>query len=303
MENIIISKVCGLCAGCNHAINTAKQKVADCSKVVLFKEIVHNPHVNDSLQRIGVEIIDDLSLANNKTHVVIRAHGEPPKTYEYLNKNNIKFSDCTCVNVSKIHDAVQKYSEDGYKVILIGKYGKTNGKSHPETTGTIGWCKTEPILIEDIEDTKKVNDSLSQKFYIACQTTFNETLADEIIAEIQKICAFSSKELIVNKSICNAQKTINKYSVEMTKEVDAVIVVGGKNSSNTRELFNNVKQYKPSIFIEEITDWQTELENIGFEFKFDTKIGLTAGASTPKEELLELKQLILNKQMELKNEN
>ena len=82
-----------------------------------------------------------------------------------------------------------------------------------------------------------------------------------------------------------------------------MIVVGGKNSSNSLELFNNVKQYKPSIFIEDINDWLNELNTIGFELKSNTKVGLTAGASTPKEELSQLKALIFNKQMELKNEN
>ena len=303
MENVVISKVCGICAGCNNAITTAKQKFADGNNVVLYKEIVHNPHVNSSFEQMGINIIDDLADASSKTHVIIRAHGEPPETYDYLNKNNIPYSNCTCINVTKIHEAVAKYSEAGYKIILIGKYGKNGGKMHPETFGTIGWCKTEPILVEDIEDVSKITMSPDKKLYIVCQTTFNESHADEIIKEIQKVCKTLNAELLVNKTICGAQKTINKYSVEMAKTVDAVIVVGGKNSSNSRELFNNVKQYKPAIFIEEITDWLKELENIGFDFKFDTKVGLTAGASTPKEELTHLKQLIENKQMELKNEN
>ena len=301
MENIVISKVCGICAGCNNAITTAKQKFADGNKVVLYKEIVHNPHVNGSFEKMGIEIIDDLSKATPDTHVIIRAHGEPPETYNYLNENNISYSNCTCINVTKIHEAVKKYSEDGYEIILISKYGKNNGKMHPETFGTIGWCKNPPILIEDIEDVSKINSSQSQKFYVVCQTTFNESYADEIIAKIQKVC--EGKELIVNKSICSAQKTINKYSVELANNVDVMIVVGGKNSSNTKELFNNVKQYKPAIFIEEIDDWFEALKSIGFGFGFDTKVGLTAGASTPKEELFELKQLIENKQKELKNEN
>ena len=302
MENIIISNVCGICAGCNNAITTAKQKFAEGNKVVLFKEIVHNPHVNKSFVDMGIDITDNLSTVSSENHIIIRAHGEPPETYDYLKRNNIAYSDCTCPNVAKIHTLANQYANNGFKIILIGKYGKNNGKMHPETLGTIGWCN-DPILIEDLEDTEKVSLSTAEKFYIVCQTTFNESKVDLIIEKITEICKTASKQLVINKSICGAQKSINKHSVELAKNVDVMIIVGGKNSSNSLELFNNIKQYKPSIFIEEISDWFNELEKIGFDFKFDTKVGLTAGASTPKEELTELKELILIKQMELKNEN
>lgn len=303
MDNVIISKVCGLCAGCNNAITTAKQKYNSGKNVVLFKEIVHNPHVNKMFEDMGITIVDNLEQITPYNHVIIRAHGEPPETYDYLTQNNIEFSDCTCVNVAKIHEMVTKYSNDGFGIIILGKYGKSNGKMHPETKGTIGWCKTEPILIEDAEDVEKIKTSTAEKFYLVCQTTFNEEKANAIIQEISDVCKLLNKELITNKSICGAQKNINKYSVEVSTEVDLMIVVGGKNSSNSRELFNNLKQYKPSIFIEEVEDWFEELKTINFEFTTETKVGLTAGASTPKEELFELKQLIENKQMELRNEN
>lgn len=303
MDNVIISKVCGLCAGCNNAITTAKQNFNDGKDVVLFKEIVHNPHVNKMFEDMGIAVVDDLAQIKPTNHVIVRAHGEPPETYEFLKQNNIEFSDCTCINVAKIHDMVKNHSDDGFEIIILGKYGKADGKMHPETKGTIGWCKTEPILIEDFEDIEKVKNSAAEKFYLVCQTTFSESKADLIIKEISDVCKSVEKELVSNKSICSAQKTINKYSVEIAAEVDLMIVVGGKNSSNSRELFNNIKQFKPSIFIEEVTDWFKELETINFEFSASTKVGLTAGASTPKEELFELKQLIENKQLELRNEN
>ena len=135
------------------------------------------------------------------------------------------------------------------------------------------------------------------------QTTFNEEKADKIIEQISTICKANNNELIINKSICSAQKNINLYSVKLAEVCDIIIVVGGKNSSNSIELFNNVKNYTNAIFIEEIGDWFSEITANGFEFNKNTKVGLTAGASTPKEELYELKTLIENKQMELQNEN
>lgn len=299
MEKVKIAEVCGLCAGCQNAIRTAEQKITTSEQVVLFKEIVHNPHVNDYLINLGIKTIDNLNELSPDYHVILRAHGEPIETYDYLNSNGISFSDCTCVNVKKIHELVSNYSNMGYTIIIIGKYGKTNGKPHPETTGTIGWCKTQPILIEDVFDIEKIENSHANKFYLVCQTTFNEALADEIINQTTNLCRNKNKEIVVNKSICGAQKRINEFSVNLAKNSDLMIVVGGKNSSNTKELYNNVKQYSPSIFIEDISSWQSAIEEIGFKLTKDTKVGLTAGASTQKEELFELKELIIKKQMEL----
>ena len=303
MENVKISKVCGLCAGCKNAISKTVDATKSHKKVCIFKEIVHNPNVNKFLSGLGVEIIDTLDNVSSNDFVVIRAHGEPPETYEYLKTHSIPFVDCTCVNVENIHKDVNKHSLSGYTIIIIGKYGKSSGKAHPEMAGTIGWCNTPPILIEDHDDISKISDSQSTKFYLVCQTTFNESKADKFIEEISQICKDKNAELVINKSICNAQKSINKFSVELAKESDLMIVVGGKNSSNSIELFNNLKQYKPAIFIEDISTWFEELENIGYKFTKNTKVGLTAGASTQKEELLLLKELIENKQMELSHEN
>lgn len=299
MENVKISKVCGLCAGCKNAVSTTQKATETQDNVVLFKEIVHNPNVNKSLTNLGVKIVESLEKTTKASFVVLRAHGEPPETYEYLRNHNINYVDCTCINVENIHKAVKKYSSEGFSVVVIGKYGKTSGKSHPEITGTIGWCETAPILIEDYDDLTKLDKVANTKLYLVCQTTFNETKADKLIESIQQYCIDKNIELVVNKSICGAQKNINKFSVELAKESDLMIVVGGKNSSNSLELYNNVKQYTPSIFIEDISTWFDEIQNINFNFTKDTKVGLTAGASTQKEELDTLKELIIKKQLEL----
>lgn len=297
MENIFISKVCGLCAGCKFAIDTAEAQAKQ-GKVALFKEIVHNKNANQKLINLGIRTIDDLQSVCPDECVILRAHGEPPETYEFLKSNNINFVDCTCKNVTKIHDLVKQFSDDGYKIAIIGKYGKHTGKMHPEIAGTIGWCK-DPILIEDEEDLKKIENLKNEKIYLVCQTTFNEAKADKLISNIQSICNQKNLELVINKSICGAQKAINISSVQLAKECDIMIVVGGKNSSNSIELFNNVKNYTNTIFIEDINDWFSELEKNNFKFNKNTKIGITAGASTLKEDLTRLKKLIIKKEQNL----
>ena len=293
MANVIISSVCGLCAGCKRSIDTATL-VASKNKTALFKEIVHNKNVNSMLQNLGIRTIQNLSDAKIDECVILRAHGEPPETYKFLNEHMIKFSDCTCPNVTKIHDLVHEFSSNGYEIILIGKYGKTNGKVHPEVLGTIGWCAKQPILIEDEEDALYFKPKTGEKYYLVCQTTFNESKADKFIDIISKACSLLECEIVLNKSICFAQKSINTASVELAKKSNIMIVVGGKNSSNSIELFNNVKQHCNAVFIENIHDWKDALKKQNIQFNKDTHFGLTAGASTLKDELVELKNLIEN---------
>jgi 4-hydroxy-3-methylbut-2-enyl diphosphate reductase len=295
MENIKISQVCGLCAGCTRAIDTAVKEVKSGKKVTIFKEIVHNKNVNSYLESIGAKCEESIENLTSDSVVIIRAHGEPPETFEYLKNKGIDFRDCTCLNVSKIHELVKEYSEKGYAVIILGKHKKT---LHPEVFGTIGWAKTDVVLIESNEDIEKLKELKNDKFYLVCQTTFNMKKADELISEIQDVLKSNNSELVVNKSLCLAQKTINEFSAKLATESDVMIVVGGSNSSNSIELFKNVSSICPSIFIEDIYSYKDALKDVGFEITSQTRVGITAGASTRKEELVELKKLI---EKDLKN--
>ncbi len=289
MDNIKISKVCGLCAGCLRAINTVKEELANGKNVTIFKEIVHNKNVNNSLSMLGANVEEDLSKLTPNNVVIVRAHGEPPQTFEHFKNNNISFRDCTCPNVENIHVLVNEFSGNGYNIILLGKHKQ---KLHPEVEGTVGWCQTKCVLIEDEEDLKQLENVKNQKFYLVCQTTFNMNKADLLICKIEQIAKNNNLELIVNKTICSAQKLINQYSLELAKQSDVMIVVGGKNSSNSLELYNNVNSVCPSVFVEDVNNYKQELELNGIALTRSTKIGLTAGASTQKEELTCLKELI-----------
>lgn len=289
MENIKIAEVCGLCAGCKHAINTVVKEIESGKKITIFKEIVHNKNVHRFLSSIGAKCVNDIAMISSADLVVIRAHGEPPSTYLEFNKNKIEFIDCTCHNVTAIHNLVVQYSNDGYKIIILGKYKKS---IHPEVLGTMGWAKTEVILIETCEDIDKLKSFRKQKFYLVCQTTFNETKAYEIIPKIEELLKTNHCELVVNKSICVAQKVINQFSAKLAHDSDIMIVVGGLNSSNSLELYNNMSAICPSIFIEDINKYKDALKEKGLTIAPTTKVGITAGASTMREELIELKSLI-----------
>ena len=291
MENVKIAKVCGLCAGCKRAINCAKAELDKGNAVTIFKEIVHNDNVNSMLTRAGARFVDNINELDKDSVVIIRAHGEPPKTYEYLQKNDIPFKDCTCPNVLKIHRDVAEYSGNGYKVIVLGKH---HGTIHPEVLGTMGWVKGDVILIENDEDLSQLDEIVNDKVYLVCQTTFNIKKANYLIDRIEQIMMDNSCELVVNRSMCNAQRQINEHSVELAKQSDVMIVVGGKKSSNSIELYKNVSSVCQSVFIDKVDDYMSALSEIGFKPNNTARIGITAGASTMTEELEYLRELILN---------
>ena len=289
-KNIIIAETCGLCAGCKFAIFSATKELEKNNSVTLFKEIVHNKNINNNLKQKGILFAETKEELSPNSTAIIRAHGEPPETYEYLNTHGIPFIDCTCTNVKKIHEEVSKFSEDGFAIAILGKFDEETGITHPEVEGTVGWCKTPPVLISKKEHITKLDD-ISGKLYLVCQTTFNEKKADEIIEQI--IYRYNSKlEIVTNKSICQAQKIINECSAELAKNVDLMFVVGGKHSSNTTELANNISKITTTIFLENIENFEIALKENNIVLTKDTKIGLTAGASTDKEELVTLKKML-----------
>ncbi len=291
-NNIKIAEVCGLCAGCKYAILSASREIENKKSVTLFKEIVHNKNINQKLRDKGVKFAEKIEELSPDSTAIIRAHGEPPETFEYLNVNKIPYIDCTCTNVKKIHEEVEKFSNNGYHIAILGKFDAETGVIHPEVAGTIGWCKQKPTLIAKKEHISKL-EGLTGKLYVVCQTTFNESKADEILSEI--VARFDDTlEIVTNKSICNAQKLINKSSAELAKNCDLIIVVGGKHSSNTIELFNNISKITTTLFLENINDFESELKLNNITLNKNLKIGLTAGASTEKAELEKLKTMLTN---------
>ena len=292
MINIKIAPVCGLCAGCHYAINLAKD-TAKKENTIIFKEIVHNKNINNQLKSLGITFAENLKDLNMSSSVIIRAHGEPPETYEYLKANKINYYDGTCKNVKSIHNEVLNHSEH-QKIIIIGKYGKHSGVVHPEIFGTVGYSKNNPILIEDIEDVDKLKSIKNQNLFAICQTTFNPILFDDIKNKILDICKENNNQIEIKNTICGAQIAIQKSSLILANDCDLMIIVGGKNSSNTIELYKNISNICQAIHIEDINGWLDELKSKNISLSNINNIGLTAGASTDKNELLNLKKLIEN---------
>lgn len=278
---------CCLCYGSSRALNMAID-ISRTQNAVIYKELLHNKHVMSTLAKHGINQKDDIQSFTPKDHVIIRAHGEPKSTFEYLEQNGIPYTDCTCPNVKSINKLVELKDNEGYKIIIIGNYGLFSKKMHPEVFATSHWCN-DPILIEDIREVDNINLSFD-KYFLVVQTTFSQTKAEEIIAKIKSLMEVNGKEFRSLNTTCRAQININEASVKLARNVDKMIVVGGSNSSNTRLLYNNVSTITTAFHVEGLDDVIKLVENGSLQS--NDHIGLTGGASTMMEELYEIKEYL-----------
>lgn len=270
--NILVGKTSGFCSGVKYTITRAEEELSKNNKGIdCLGEIIHNKQVIDSLVKKGLRTIDSIEDANDK--VIIRAHGTTKEVYKYAEENNIEVIDLTCPHVYKIHKQVQKFAEDNYFIFLFGI------KDHPETIGTHSFCKPNSYVIETICDISPALDSLKSSnlkdVLIISQTTFSVHLFEEMKNIILENLG-SDFNIHVENSICNATNLRQQEAAEISSKVDLMIVIGGKNSSNTRKLYDISKKNCNNVLHIQTKD---ELDP-DFIKKFKN-IGIIAGASTP----------------------
>lgn len=270
---IIVGKSSGFCFGVKNAIDGAKKELKNVNPVYCLGEIIHNEQVIKDLESKGLIIVDNIEEAKNT--VIVRSHGVPKYIYDVAKEKNMKLLDYTCPFVLKIHETALKYSENNYFIFLLGI------KSHPETIGSISFCGTNSYLIENFDDIfpaiEKFKSSNLDNLLIISQTTFSVSLFENIVDEIKKHLT-SNVNLEVKNTICNTTSIRQKEAKEIAKKVDLMIVIGGKNSSNTKKLYEVSKIYcENTILIQTKNDLNYDYLQ-GFN-----KIGIIAGASTPQD--------------------
>ncbi len=277
---IYYPKIYGTCAGANKAIETAyKLKKENTNKnIYIYKEILHNPYIIKELEKDNIKCIDDLKALTKDDILIIRAHGEPKETYDYLEENNIEYYDATCTNVLKVHNIAIEKQKNGYKVIIVGK------KTHPEVIGTNGWINNEGIIIETKDDYKNLNKN--DKYFIVCQTTVSHKKLQELLNYMNE----NNISYEVENTICNAQKLIQTSSIALAEQMDIMFVIGGKESSNTKELYNLCNEVTKTYYFSDIKDFFNFIKKE--KYTLNTKIGFTGGASTPKEQIKEYANLL-----------
>ena len=277
---ILLAKSAGFCFGVQRAVDTA-YKHADEKNVYTYGQIIHNEEVVGDLAKHGVKILEDDELDQIKdSKVIIRSHGEEKRVYDILEKNGNEIIDATCPFVKKIHNIVMDECGKGHTVIIIG-----DGK-HPEVKGIMGWCMSEPVVIGTEEEAEKFVQSClngeykpSENISIVSQTTFNyrkfHNVVDIIRNKLYNVTAY--------KTICNATSVRQREAQEIASKVDAMIVIGGRNSSNTQKLYEiSKKECENTYYIQTLVDLDlTTFESV-------SRVGITAGASTPNKLIKEV---------------
>ncbi len=282
--DIVLGKTAGFCYGVRNAVLKAEEKLKMHKKVCCLGELVHNKEVIRKLEKLGLKVVEKVEDSNNK--VIIRAHGIAKEIYNKAQKLNIEVFDFTCPNVLKIHKIADEYSKKGYYIFLIG------GKDHPESIGTISFCGNNSYLIETEEEIYKALKALEKsnikKLLIIVQTTFSLEKFNYYIEKIKEKIQ-GNIELQIKNTICNATKIRQEETCEISKKVQCMIIIGGKNSSNTKKLYDIAKENCKNTIIVETKD---ELDtNIVKKFE---KVGIMAGASTPDESIKDVIKAIEN---------
>lgn len=267
IKKIIVADHAGFCFGVKRAVDISlNYKKEDNGAVYTLGPLIHNDDVVNFLKAQGISqiSIDDLDKLGEKDAVVIRSHGVTPETIRRIEKTGAQVVDATCPYVASIQLKVKKYHAKGYQIIIVGD------KDHPEVIGINGWCGNSAIVTRDGSDL----GTLPQKVCIVAQTT-------ERLSNFEKVVEAASRsgaEVLTFNTICSATKERQGSADEVSKKVDLMIVIGGKNSSNSKKLYDICRtNCSNTIFIEnagELPDWVINSKGI-------ETVGVTAGASTP----------------------
>jgi len=282
---VMLGKTAGFCYGVKRAVDGCINELKDTKDTYCLGEIVHNRQVIEDLNEKGIKFINSINEAPTNSKVIIRAHGIPKEVYEDAKERNIKVVDYTCPNVLKVHEIAEEYSNNGYFIFLT-----CSKKTHPEVIGIQSFCGESYILIEKIEDVEealqKFYKSSLKKLLLISQTTYSMKKFDEIKKKINEQVE-GKKEFVVKNTICYATQARQDETEKLSTVVDKMIIIGGKNSSNTQKLYEVAeKNCQNAVGIE------TKGELAKEDFVKINKVGIMAGASTPSNIIKEVKEYV-----------
>ncbi|MCR5609517.1 MAG: 4-hydroxy-3-methylbut-2-enyl diphosphate reductase [Lachnospiraceae bacterium] len=277
-----LADTAGFCFGVKRAVDMVYQEAETSNNVYTFGPIIHNESVVNDLESKGVNVINDvLEIKDNDVGtIIIRAHGVPKKTLDAMESCKVKVVDATCPFVRKIYNIVTSQGNEGRDIIIIGS------DTHPEVEGIKGWCNTKVYVVESEEEANNLELADDKPLCIVSQTTFNHIKFKNIV----DIITSKAKDVMVVNTICNATKERQEEAYKLAEESDVMLVIGGKNSSNSQKLYNICKdKCKNTFFIQNAKDFDFSiLDNYN-------SVGITAGASTPNNIIKEVFDLCQKK--------
>ena len=268
---VIRAKTAGFCFGVKRAVDTVYEqleKASESTTIYTYGPIIHNEEVVKDMKQKGIIVLQSEAELDALTEgtVIIRSHGVEKAIYDKLNAKGIKIVDATCPFVKKIHNIVQKESTNGNYIIIVGN------PQHPEVEGIRGWAGIKAVVVQTKEDIDKLIIPENEKVCVVSQTTFNYNKFKELVEIIEK----KSYDVSVLNTICNATKERQTEAQRIAEEVDAMIVIGDKHSSNTQKLFEICKNAcKDTYYIQTLDDLDIN------QLRSVESVGITAGASTP----------------------
>lgn len=261
--NIVVADAAGFCFGVERSLRLAQEALAGhASPVCSLGPLIHNPQVIQELEEQGLTVINDPQVAESGT-VVIRSHGVGPSAFERLKESGVEVTDGTCPFVGKAQRHAAKLVDEGYKLIVVGEH------DHPEVRGIVEHARGQAIVAESADD---MPEELGDRVGIVVQTTQSSDTLQEIVARAATVCS----ELRVFNTICSATTERQEAAVAVAKKVDLMLVIGGRNSGNTRRLVQLCEGTGTDTrHIETVDEFSPDwVESI-------SSIGITAGASTP----------------------
>ena len=278
-----VAETAGFCFGVQRAVDRVYELIgSDAAPIYTLGPIIHNEEVVSDLEKKGVAVICEKDLGSLKGGtVVIRSHGVGRRVYNTIKKYGLGYVDVTCPFVLKIHKIVERESSRGAHIVIIGDPG------HPEVQGICGWCQGPYTVIRNAEDAEKFNISPEKEVCVVSQTTFNYNKFKDLVEILCKKRYDNNVLNILNilNTICNATEERQREAKNIAGEVDTMLVVGGRHSSNTQKLFEICKkECGNTYYIQTPVDLDSEM------FQCSSCVGITAGASTPKKIIEEVQE-------------
>ena len=280
---IKVAKTAGFCFGVKRAVDKVYQLIEQgIQPIYTLGPIIHNEEVVSDLAARGVQVIEEKDLDTlSEGTVVIRSHGVGREVYDKLETNHLDYVDVTCPFVLKIHRIVEKQSQVGKHIVIFGDPG------HPEVKGICGWCEGAYTVLKNKEDTEQFLLPEGKEICVVSQTTFNYNKFKELV---EILCKKRYDNSVLNmgdilNTICNATEERQKEAQNIAGEVDTMLVIGGRHSSNTQKLFEICKEEcGNTYYIQTPVDLDSEM------FHHSSYVGITAGASTPKKIIEEVQE-------------
>ena len=276
---VTVAKSAGFCFGVKRAVDMVYEEAVKERKVYTLGPIIHNEQVVEEFAEKGVQVLESVEELEDgeDAAVIIRSHWIAQKVFRQLEDKKVRIIDATCPFVKKIHRIVQEKKEEGYQIVIAGS------AKHPEVVGICGWCGNQCQVVETLEEAQKCVLETGKKVCVVAQTTFNYKKFKDIVAILSK----KSYDILVMNTICNATEERQTEAGTIARLSDAMIVIGGKHSSNTQKLYEICKaECLNTHFIQTLDDLDLKL------FQSFRSVGITAGASTPNKIIKEVQSYV-----------